>query len=79
MTWSLDIEKQSEQITTDFFDDILRCVEDILAKELFDEYFQSSFFQNYKKKMRLKEGLQYATWETFLNTLNVTKIFNTLL
>lgn len=46
------------KIGVDFFDEALREVESVMARTLFDPYFQSEFYQKYKKGIQIAEGLQ---------------------
>jgi hypothetical protein len=59
--WTGKVKKVG--IGTDFFDEILRVVEDSLAKDLFPSYFQSSYFTSYNKTMRIKVGLKVVVEE----------------
>lgn len=45
------------KISAEFFDEAARKVESVMAEELFLVYFKSGFFHEYKRSMRLKEGL----------------------
>lgn len=49
------------KISVSFFDEATRIMESVMAEELFPRYFKSAFFQEYKKSMRLKEGLNITS------------------